>query len=70
MIDAIQLLGAALPYVGILLLFAAWWRAGNMTVTLQWAAKTSEPERDTKLAKMRAERDEARKVAESLRGGA
>ena len=34
----------AFPAFLVLLAFAAWWRAGNMTVKLTWEAKTTEPE--------------------------
>jgi hypothetical protein len=63
------LLSNALPVVMMLLAFAAWYRAGNMTVTLTFASKTSEPERDQRAAKLKMERDEARRIAEEMRGG-
>ena len=65
--EALQLLQVALPYVLLLLIFAAWWRAGNMSITLSYASKTHEPERDQRAAKLKMERDEARREAERLR---
>ena len=43
------------------------WRMSNATITLQWAAKTHEPERDQRAAKLKLERDEARRMAEEMR---
>jgi hypothetical protein len=65
--DALKLLQSALPYTLILLAFAVFWRLGNMSITLSYASKTSEPERDQRSAKLKMERDEARREAERLR---
>jgi hypothetical protein len=71
------LLSNALPVVMMLLAFAAWWRAGNMKVSISFESKTSTPEpskgqvmvlRD-QLETKRHERDEARRIAEEMRGG-
>jgi hypothetical protein len=40
-----------------------------MTVTMSWASRTHEPERDQRAAKLKMERDEARRIAEEMRGG-
>jgi hypothetical protein len=63
------LISQAFPCLILLLLFAAFWRASNMTITLSWAARTHEPERDQRAAKLKMERDEARRIAEETRGG-
>lgn len=74
------LISNAFPCLILLLLFAAFWRASNMTVTLSFAAKTHAPEpgkddvREYKktikhLTEQIAEQREARRIAEELRGG-
>lgn len=73
MTDTLQLLQAALPYVALLFAFAAFWRLGNQTITLQWASKTQEPEPSKaqladiaeQRAKLKAEREEAKLMMRS-----
>jgi hypothetical protein len=67
--EILQLMRDALPYALLLLTFAGFWRLGNMSISLQWSAKTYEPQRDQRAAKLKMERDEARRIAEEVRHG-
>lgn len=69
MTETLQLLHDSLPFVILALLYAVWHRASNSTISMTWASRTHEPERDQKMAKLKMERDEARRIAEEMRGG-
>lgn len=68
MTDVLQLLHESLPFVIMALLFAAFWRLTNATVTLQWAAKTQAPEPSKyTVAGLKRDLQEARANAEDMR---